>query len=81
MRLTIKSLIEVDLGYCCEWMFFWIYRQNRYTPIIAARLGVSLRAVQQHKNAYRRGELKCRNSSTCFKECKFKRLEIPGSPR
>lgn len=66
MRITLKELITTDLGYCCEWFFFHHYRQNRFTPLIAARLGVSLRAVQKHKSAYRQGKLKCSNCSKCL---------------
>lgn len=65
MRLTIKKMVEEDLGYCCEWYFWWLYRQNRYTPIIATRLGVSPQAVRRHKNAYRRGKLKCEECTDC----------------
>lgn len=65
-RITLRSLIVDGLGYCCEWSFWHCYRKNRYTPIIAARLGVSIRACQKHKAAYRRGDLKCECSGSCL---------------
>lgn len=46
MRPTIHDMITQDLGYCCEFWFFSYYRQ---TSLIAARLGVSPRAVRYHK--------------------------------
>ena len=45
---TIQSMICDDLGYCCEWYFFSRFSN---TDLIAARLGVSTRAVRYHKAA------------------------------
>ena len=50
---TIASLIR-DLGYCCEARFFSLYRQ---TSLIAARLGVSDRAVRYRKAMFKEGLL------------------------
>jgi len=50
---TILSLIR-KLGYCCEHRFFSLYRQ---TGLIAARLGVSDRAVRYRKAMFKAKEL------------------------
>lgn len=42
-RPTVRSMILEDLGYCCLWFFFDRYKK---TALIAARLGVSERAVR-----------------------------------
>lgn len=76
MRILLSDLITKDLGYCCEWAFFYHYRKNRFTPLIAARLGVSTRAVQKHKAAYRTGGLACNDCGNCLK----RRLQRPQSP-
>ena len=60
-RLTIKSLIEQDLGYCCEWRFFALYPDN---GLIAARLGVHVRTVQKHRE--RLATLKCDGQAGCL---------------
>lgn len=65
-RITLRELLCTDLGYCCEFFFWLKYRQNRYTPIAADRLGVSIRAVQKHKAAFRRGDLVCTKCPACF---------------
>lgn len=39
-------MIVEDLGYCCPWFFFAHYKQ---TALIAARLGVTPRAVRYAK--------------------------------
>jgi hypothetical protein len=43
-RITIKSLVEVSLGYCCLWFFFTRFRRNR---VVADRLGVTRQGVSQ----------------------------------
>lgn len=63
-RLTVKMMIEEDLGYCCEWAFFNLYRR---TALIAARLGVTTRAVEYHKAAARDGCLVCGGKANCLK--------------
>ena len=60
-RLTVKSLIEQDLGYCCEWRFFALYPDN---AMIAARLGVHVRTVQKHRE--RLAALKCDGRVGCL---------------
>jgi hypothetical protein len=68
MRITVKSLITLPppsgLGYCCEWFFF---RHNKQTGMIAARLGVTPRAVKLHKAAFRNGECACENAEGCMR--------------
>lgn len=66
MRITVASLIA-SMGYCCEFAFWRVYRQNRDTPLVADRLGVSVRAVQRHKARIRRGELCCRECDGCLR--------------
>lgn len=65
-RITLKSLITADLKYCCEYRFWLAYRKNRFTPLIADRLGVSIRSVQKHKAAFRRGDLVCQQCAKCM---------------
>ncbi len=60
-RPTVKKLIEEDLGYCCEWFFFQLYRR---TAVVADRLGVTTRAVKYHKAACRNG--KCSGKPNCL---------------
>jgi hypothetical protein len=62
-RITIHTLIcdkEMGLGYCCEWIFFRLYKD---TALIATRLGVTKRAVRYHKAADRA----CAASPACLK--------------
>jgi hypothetical protein len=56
-------MIEDDLGYCCEYAFFWLHRK---TAVIAARLGVTTRAVQKHKAAMKEGCLQCQAKQNCL---------------
>ncbi len=42
----IEKMICTDLHYCCLWAFFKLYKQ---TGLIAARLGVSSRAIRYLK--------------------------------
>lgn len=63
-RLTVKSLICNDMGYCCLWAFFTKYKQ---TGLIAARLGVTDRAIRKHKADFREGFIECENRSRCMK--------------
>lgn len=64
MRPTIKTLITQDLRYCCVWAFFSIFKK---TPEIAARLGVSERAVRYAKAEVRKRG-KCEGCERCLKE-------------
>lgn len=74
-RITIKSLIEVDLGYCCEYLFFRLYRPS---GTIAARLGVTTRAIRKKKESLRNGGLQCAGSPDCMKKC-MRGLLSPGA--
>lgn len=57
-------MITESLGYCCEWAFFCYHKK---TAVIAARLGVTTRAVQKHKAATREcGQ--CEHRAKCLKE-------------
>jgi hypothetical protein len=68
-QITIAALITEPppsgLGYCCEWFFFSRYRQ---TALIAARLGVTPRAVRYHKEAWRACECSCEGKANCLRK-------------
>lgn len=61
--LTIPSLVTKDLGYCCLWSFFTLYRR---TGVIATRLGVSRQAVQKYRKRYREGCYRCEQRDKCL---------------
>lgn len=61
----MESLIREGLGYCCLWAFFARYKR---TGMIAARLGVTERAIRYHKADFRAGCLKCEKREKCLKE-------------
>ena len=63
-KRVVKGLIEDDLGYCCEYAFFTLYKK---TALIAARLGVSTRAIKKHKALVREGCEKCEAKQGCLK--------------
>lgn len=63
-RNSITWLIVKGMGYCCEWKFFSLYHD---TALIAARLGVTERAVRYHKAAYENYEIECENCENCMK--------------
>jgi len=63
-RPTVKHLICDGLGYCCEYGFFCLHRR---TALIAARLGVSDRAVRYHKMAFKQGGFKCEETVRCIR--------------
>jgi len=63
-ELSIASLITTGLGYCCE-AYFWERFKNVSTELIAARLGVTERAVRTHRAAYRQGEFECQKNVKC----------------
>lgn len=65
-RGDFEKLVCDGLGYCCRWAFFK-YGSKR-TGMIAARLGISDRAVRYQKSAFRSGDLKCECKSNCLKE-------------
>ena len=63
-KITVKSLItEGGLGYCCPWIFYSRYKS---TTLIAARLGMSVRAVEYGMNSFRKGEFKCEGKPNCM---------------
>lgn len=71
-RPTIRIMVVEDLGYCCPYSFFSLYRQ---TALIAARLGVTTRAVKYHKQMLRSGQYVCEGKANCLKgKCRAKRF-------
>ena len=60
---SIESLIVDGLGYCCEWKFFQLYKD---TELIAARLGMSERAVRRHKQWAANGTTGCEFRKNCL---------------
>jgi len=66
-RLTVARMITEDLGYCCEYKFFSLYKD---TPLVAARLGIDERTVRKHKAALAEGRLVCKNAGNCMKVVK-----------
>jgi hypothetical protein len=62
-RPTVRLLVTQDLGYCCEWFFFTRFRN---TALIAARLGVTERAVRYAKARVDNGQAKCEGCSKCL---------------
>ena len=61
---SMEHLVCVGLGYCCLWMFFRLFKQ---TGKIAARLGISDRAVRYKKEEFRCGKMKCKGRAKCMK--------------
>lgn len=62
-HLSVELLITEGLGYCCAWVFFMRYKR---TALIAARLGVTTRAVRYAKARFNSGEIKCNNCANCM---------------
>lgn len=62
-RITVSSLITEDMGYCCLWFFF---KRFRRTGLIAARLGLSKRAVQYAKARVDSGCTACPHKANCM---------------
>ena len=62
---NIRSMIVEDLGYCCPWVFFQVFRK---TSLIATRLGVAPRSVRIVKARCDNGEEKCTGIPRCMKE-------------
>ncbi len=73
-RPTVISLVTEGLGYCCTWFFFKHFRQ---TSLIAARLGVSDRAVRLAKERVDSGEDVCKRCERCL----HARITLEKSPR
>lgn len=64
-RFSVELLITQGLGYCCAFVFF---RKYKRTAVIAARLGVTPRAVRYAKARFNSGEMKCKNCENCMKD-------------
>ena len=62
---TIASMITEDLGYCCVTFFFSRYKK---TALVAARLGVSARAVRYAREADRLHPCVCEGREACMKK-------------
>jgi len=60
---SVEYLITVGLGYCCEALFWEMYRDVG-VDIIAARLGVSERTVRRHLQT--QGERSCAKVGNCL---------------
>jgi hypothetical protein len=73
-RDTVHQLITSGLGYCCPWMFFHLFRK---TGMIAARLGVTERAVRYAKKRVKEGEWVCEGHPTCM----CKQMTLSGERR
>jgi hypothetical protein len=46
IRPTVRGLITQDLGYCCPWAFFRLFRRSSE---IALRLGFAKRTINVHR--------------------------------
>lgn len=53
------------LGYCCPYFFFLRYRKVK-ADLVAARLGVQVRAIRRHKAAFLAGEIGCEGCESCL---------------
>lgn len=62
-RITVVRLITEDMGYCCPHFFF---KRFRLTGLIAARLGMSKRAVQYAKARVNSGCSTCEHKPNCM---------------
>ena len=56
------AALITSLGFCCPYAFFRCYKR---TGLIAARLGVTDRAIRYQKAAFRCGEMKCEKQLAC----------------
>lgn len=61
---NIRSMIVEDLGYCCPWVFFQVFRK---TSLIADRLGVSSRSIRIVKARCDNNEETCTGVARCMK--------------
>jgi len=62
---SIKEMVTQDLGYCCLPFFFSRYKKN---ALIAARLGVSDRAVRYNRAEVLASRVTCENCSGCLEK-------------
>lgn len=65
-RITIRRLICEDLHYCCPWAFFEHYK-DKDTSLIAARLGVTPRAIRYQRADVEEKQLRCENRQSCLR--------------
>lgn len=72
-RITVDMLVN-DLGYCCAWVFFKVYNKTT-TSIIAARLGVTTRAIRYKRCDFGSSKMACPNQKDCMKKA-FERRKI-----
>ena len=74
-NVTVRSLLcEGGLGYCCPWFFF---QHFRHSETVAARIGVTSRAIRLAKARVDSGEDKCEGRANCM----HARVTLEGSPR
>jgi len=73
-RLSITQLITEDLGYCCPFIFFRLYRR---TSVIADRLGVAPSTVRAAKAKVDSGESQCTKCDRCLRT----KITLAGTPR
>lgn len=62
-RPTFNHLVCHELGYCCEFAFFSLFKR---TGMIAERLGLEKRTVRYHKAAFVAGETICEDQPKCL---------------
>lgn len=62
--LSLPYLITEDMGYCCPYMFFSLYRRP---AVIATRFGVSTWTVRFWRAKWKAGELQCCGKVACMK--------------
>jgi len=59
-------MIVEGLGYCCPYAFFRIFR-DKPSRLLAARLGVTFRAINHHRQMLREGTSVCLAAECCMK--------------
>jgi hypothetical protein len=63
-RPTVTHLVTEGLGYCCPYFFFTHFRN---TALIAARLGVTNRAIRYAKEAVDEKREVCKGKAECLR--------------
>lgn len=63
--MKFESLL-IESGWCCPWAFFAANRSVR-TGLLAARLGVSERTIQDWRNYYNNNRISCKDNGPCMK--------------
>lgn len=82
----IKPLITEGLGYCCPYIFLFIYSKHGDNQLIADRLGVDPRTVRRLRGKFYDCEISCEKKEGCMKALegiREKRLlhKQPNPPR